>query len=155
MSSTWAEFEAGAPEMAARGRELLYRNGDGEGMLVTVRGDAPPRLHPVNAGVVDGHLYTFVQSKSAKRADLENDGRYALHTHYDPGAPHEFMVRGRARRIDDEATRTAVASTWFFDAKDYPLYELLIDSALFGHRPTADDWPPVYTSWKALPAAPS
>lgn len=146
--ATWAEFETADPEMAARGRELLYRGGEGEGMLVTVRADSAPRLHPVNAGIVDGHLYTFVQSKSAKRTDLDEDGRYALHTHYDPGAPHEFMVRGRARQVADEATRTAVAAAWFFNAKDYPLYELLIDSALLGHRPTADDWPPVYSTWK-------
>src|SRR5687767_15587066 len=134
--------------MAARGRDLLYRGGEGEAMLVTVRGDSPPRIHPVNAGVVDGHLYAFVQSKSAKRADLDSDGRYALHTHYDPRAPHEFMVRGRAEPVVDEATRVAVAAEWFFNAKDYPLFELLIESALLGHRPTANDWPPVYTSWK-------
>src|SRR5687768_6193555 len=101
--ATWAEFEAAAPEMAARGRDLLYRGGEGEAMLVTVRGDSPPRIHPVNAGIVDGHLYTFVQSKSAKRADLDSDGRYALHTHYDPQAPHEFMVRGRAQPVLDDA----------------------------------------------------
>jgi hypothetical protein len=147
--AAWADFEAAAPEMAARGRELLYRGGDGEAMLVTVRGDAPPRLHPVNAGIVHGHLYTFVQSKSAKRTDLDEDGRYALHAHYDPAAPHEFMLRGYARAVTDEATRAAVAANWFFNAKDYPLYELLIESALLGHRPTADDWPPRYTSWKA------
>lgn len=147
--ATWSEFESVAPEMAARGRELLYRGGDGEAMLVTVRGDAAPRLHPVNAGIVDGHLYTFVQSKSAKRTDLDEDGRYALHTHYDPQAPHEFMVRGRALLVTDEATRSAVAASWFFNAKDYPLYELLIEGALFGHRPTANDWPPVYSTWKA------
>lgn len=147
--ATWAEFEASSPEMAARGRELLYRGGDGEAMLVTVRGDEAPRLHPVNAGIVDGRLYTFVQSKSAKRTDLDEDGRYALHAHYDPQKPHEFMVRGQAVPVTDEATRTAVAAGWFFNAKDHPLYELLIDSALLGHRPTANDWPPVYTSWKA------
>src|SRR5688572_29512929 len=94
--ATWAEFEAAAPEMAARGRELLYRGGEGEPMPVTVRGDSPPRIHPVNAGVVDGHLYAFVQTRSANRADLNSDARNALHTHYDPRAPHKFMVRGRA-----------------------------------------------------------
>jgi hypothetical protein len=146
--ANWADFAAAEPEMAARGRELLYRGGDGEAMLVTVRGDTPPRIHPVNAGVVDGHLYTFVQSKSAKRTDLDEDGRYALHSHYDPQAPHEFMVRGRAVAVTDAVTRGAVAANWFFNAKDYPLYELLIDSALLGHRPTADDWPPVYTTWR-------
>jgi hypothetical protein len=59
------------------------------------------------------------------------------------------MVRGRAVAVTDEQTRAAVASSWFFNAKDYPLYELLIESVLLGHRPTANDWPPVYTSWKA------
>ena len=146
--ATWAEFEAAAPDMAARGRELLYRNGDGEAMLVTVRGDSSPRVHPVNAGAIDGHLYTFVQAKSGKRQDLETDGRYALHAHYDPQAPHEFLVRGRARLVDDEATRTAVAANWFFNAKDYPLFELLIESVLLGERPTANDWPPQYSSWR-------
>jgi general stress protein 26 len=146
--ATWAEFEAAAPEMAARGRELMYRTGDGEGMLVTVSGDSPPRPHPVNAGIVDGHLYTFVQAKSRKRHDLETDGRYALHTHYDPQAPSEFSVRGRAQLIDEESTRDTIAANWFFKAKDYPLYELLIEHALLGERPTADEWPPVYTSWK-------
>jgi hypothetical protein len=136
--------------MAARGRELMYRTGDGEGMLVTVRGDSPPRVHPVNAGIVDGHLYTFVQAKSSKRRDLDADGRYALHAHYDPQAPHEFQVRGRARLVEDEATCTAVAAVWFFNAKDYPLFELMIDHALLGERPTSDDWPPVHTSWRLI-----
>jgi hypothetical protein len=144
----WQELEAAAPQVAARGRELIYRTGDGEALLVTVRADLPPRVHPVNVGVVDGHLYTFVQAKSAKRADLDEDGRYALHAHYDPNAPHEFMVRGRARMVTDEATRTAVAAGWFFNAKDYPLFELLIEHALLGERPTANDWPPVYVSWR-------
>ncbi|MEO8625856.1 MAG: pyridoxamine 5'-phosphate oxidase family protein [Candidatus Limnocylindrales bacterium] len=147
MSATWAEFEAAAPEMASRGGELIYRNGDGEGMLVTVGRDSPPRVHPVNVGIVEGHLYTFVQTKSGKAHDLATDGRYAMHTHYDPKAPHEFQVRGRAQRVVDEAIRSAVAANWFFNAKDYPLYELLIEHALLGHRPTANDWPPQYTSW--------
>ena len=144
----WHEMEDAAPKIAAMGRELMYRTGDGEGLLVTVRGGSPPRVHPVNVGVVDGHLYTFVQSKSAKRLDLDEDGRYAVHTHYDPNAPHEFMVRGRAREVTDAATKSAVAADWFFNAKDYPLYELLIEHALLGRRPTANDWPPVYSSWR-------
>jgi hypothetical protein len=150
--ASWAEFEQASPEMAARARELLYRSGDGAGLLVTVRGDEPPRVHPVNAGVVDGHLYTFVQDRSAKRRDLDEDGRYALHNHVDPEAPSEFMVRGHARRVDDEATRSAVASDWFFRVSEsYPLYELSVEHALLGERATANDWPPVYTSWPRRP----
>ena len=144
--ANWAEFESEQPQMAARGRELMYRSGEGEGMLVTVRDDVPPRVHPVNAGVVDGHFYTFVQGKSAKRRDLEEDGRYAFHTHLDPNAPSEFLVRGRAVPVTDETLRARIAADWFFTVQDsYPLYELLIDNALLGERPTANDWPPVYT----------
>jgi hypothetical protein len=147
--STWAEFETAAPQMAAKGRDLMYRIGDGEGLLVTVREGEPPRPHPVNMGVVDGHLYTFVQSKSAKRRDLDEDGRYAVHTHYDPNAPSEFSVRGRAQQVVDPALRESVARDWFFNAKDYPLYELMIEHALLGERATANDWPPAYSSWRA------
>jgi pyridoxamine 5'-phosphate oxidase-like protein len=154
--ANWSEFEAAAPEMAEEARRLMYRNGEGEALLVTVRGNEPPRIHPVNAGIVDGHLYTFVQAASAKRRDLEQDGRYALHTHVDPTAPSEFMVRGHARLVEDEATRTAVASDWFFKVdRSYPLYELLVEHALLGERATANDWPPMYSSWpKPRPARP-
>jgi hypothetical protein len=145
---TWAEFEGQQPMMARRGRDLMYRSGDGEGMLVSVREDRPPRIHPVNAGVDDGHLYTFAQAKSAKRRDLDNDGRYAFHTHVDPQAPSEFSVRGHALPVTDAKLRARIAADWFFTVHDsYPLYELLIEHALLGERPTAADWPPVYTSW--------
>ncbi len=148
--ASWAEFESAAPEIAAAGRELMYRGGDGEALFVTVRDDEPPRVHPVNLGVVDGHLYTFVQARSAKRRDLDEDGRYALHTYIDPAAPSEFMVRGHARLVNEEATRSAIAADWFFTVSEsYPLYELLVEHALLGVRPTANDWPPQYTSWKS------
>ena len=146
--ATWAEFEMEAPDIAAKGRELMYRSGQGEALLITVPADAPPRAHPVNAGVVDGHLYTFVQGHSAKRRDLEADGRYAMHTHMDPSVPHEFLVRGHVRLVDDAATRDRIARDWFFTVREsYPLYELMIEHALLGERPTANDWPPVYSSW--------
>lgn len=68
----------------------------------------------------------------------------------DPAAPHEFLVRGRARLVDDDAIRSAVASGWFFTVDDsYPLFELLVERAVLGERATADDWPPRYTSWVA------
>lgn len=146
---TWADFERDEPDMAEKGRGLIYRSGDGEGMLVTVREGVPPRVHPVNAGIVDGHFYTFVQSKSAKRRDLDEDGRYAFHTHLDPSAPHEFLVRGRGVEVMDSELRARIAKDWFFNAGDYPLYELTVENVVLGERPTADDWPPVYTSWSS------
>ena len=148
--TTWNDFEAGAPEQAAAGRALLERSGTGEGLLATVRGDNPPRIHPVNVRIVDGHLLTFVIVGSAKAADLVADGRYALHAHQDPAVPHEFLVRGRASAVTDAEQRATAAAKWPFEVDaGYALYELSIDHAVVGDRPTADDWPPVYTSWRS------
>jgi len=145
---TWGEFQAAAPDLAADGRRLLYARGDGEALLVTVRGEAAPRIHPVNVGIVDGGLYVFLLP-SAKRTDLEQDGRFALHAHQDPAAPDELAVRGRARTVRDPAVRTAVAEAWSFEIDDsYLLVELLPEQVIVGLR-RADEWPPRYRSWSA------
>ena len=146
--ATWSEFETADPDMAGEGWRLLYARGDGEALLATVRDDEPPRIHPINAGVVDGRLYAFL-TRSAKRIDLERDGRYALHTHQDPAHPDEFSVRGRARLVTDEAVRKEVGGAWFFTVDEtYGLFEFSIDSAVLGRR-GADEWPPRYSRWTA------
>jgi hypothetical protein len=146
--ATWSEFEDDAPELAAEGRRLLYARGNGEALLVTVRGDDLPRVHPVNVGVVDGGLYVFLLP-SAKRTDLERDGRYALHTHQDPAAPDEFSVRGRAAVVDEADIRARVSDAWPFEVDDtYLLVELAVEQAILGLR-GADEWPPRYTRWCA------
>ena len=150
MTTSWSTFAAGAPEVAVRGRALLERSGVGEGLLATVSGDALPRIHPVHVRIVDGRLLTFVIVGSAKAGDLAADGRYALHAHQDPAAPHEFLVRGRAVVVTDGTTRAAAAADWSFDVDaGYDLYELSVDHAVLGERATAVAWPPVYTSWRA------
>ena len=145
----WADLEAAAPVIATEGRRLLYARGDGEALLASVRGDEPPRIHPVNVGIGDGELYTFVIGASPKRRDLEEDGRFALHAHQDPAAPDELALRGHARLVTDPARRAAVAAVWPFDADDsYALFALDIEAAVLGLR-AADEWPPRYTRWTA------
>ena len=147
--ASWSEFHAAAPEMAAAGEETLFRSGRGDGLLTTVAGDGLPRTHPVNVGIVDGRLMTFVQGTSAKARDLLTDGRYALHAHVDPDRPHEFLLRGRGTIVTDAVTRATAAATWPFTPDDsYPLVELDIEHALFGALADADAWPPAYTSWR-------
>jgi hypothetical protein len=147
--ATWNAFATGAPDLAARGRALLERSGIGEGLLATVRGDALPRIHPVHVRIVGDRLLTFVIVGSAKSGDLAADGRYALHAHQDPAVPHEFLVRGVATRVADPGLRAAAAAEWSFEVDGgYELYELGIDHAVLGDRPSADDWPPVYRSWR-------
>ena len=145
---SWAEFETAATELATEGRRLLRARGDGEALLATVRGDGPPRIHPINADVVGDGLYAFLLP-SAKRTDLEQDGRYALHTHQDPAAPDEFSVRGRARLVDDPTVRARVADAWPFEPDGtYLLVEFDVEQAVLGLR-GADEWPPRYRRWSA------
>lgn len=145
---SWAVFAAAEPQMAEKGRALLYQRGDGEGLLATVAPNGIPRIHPLNAGVVEGRLLVFVQDFSAKAKDLAANPRYALHAHQDPANPDEFSVRGEARLVTDEDVRANAARDWFFTVSDnYPLYELLIGHVLLGER-SADEWPPRYRSWR-------
>ncbi len=147
--ASWAEFETLNPTLADAGRRLLYRAETGEALLATVRGDDPPRIHPIWVGIVGGRLYAFIL-KSAKRTDLERDGRYALHAHIDPAAPSEFSVRGRARLVDAPAARSEIGGSWYFEFDDiYQLLESDIEAAILGVRDDADEWPPRYQSWAA------
>ncbi len=144
---SWADLAAGAPDLAEAGLRLINREEIGQGLLVTIRGSAAPRIHPVYVAVREGRLLTFADG--AKRTDLEQDGRFALHTHLDPSALSEFSVRGRARPIDGDL-RDQIAAGWYFDpGTTYRLFELEVESALHGDRPDANAWPPVYSSWKA------
>jgi len=150
-ATRWADFAAAAPDLAAAGAQHLDR-AEGAALLATVRGDAPPRIHPVTVGIVEGGLYVFLLD-SAKRKDLVDDGRYALHAHQDMAAPDEFSVRGRARLVPAGDVREHVASGWFFEVDDsYWLFELGVQSAILGER-AADEWPPRYKRWSAADRA--
>ena len=154
--TSWGEFATAAPEIAAEGRRLLEARGHGSALLATVRGDAPPRIHPISVGIVDGRLYGFIIVGAPKHTDLVEDGRYAMHTHQDPEAPSELMLRGRARRVDDSVERARIAAGWSFEADDgYTLFEFEIEQAVLGVRDSADEWPPRYTSWRDTPAEPA
>jgi hypothetical protein len=143
----WAAFAAAAPDLAAAGARHLDRS-EGAALLATVRGDAPPRIHPVTVAIVDGGLYVFLLD-SAKRTDLVEDGRFALHAHQDMAAPDEFSIRGRARLVPAGETRERVARGWFFEVDDtYWLFELTLQSAILGER-AADEWPPRYRRWSS------
>jgi len=143
---SWGELEAASPSIARGGRRLLHARGDGEALLATVRGENPPRIHPINVGIVDGQLVAFLLA-SAKRDDLERDGRYALHTHQDPAAPDELSCRGRARLVTDPVARAAAAAAWPFEVDDtYHLFAFDIEAAILGLR-AADEWPPRYERW--------
>lgn len=146
--ASWGQFADAAPELAAAGAGHLDR-AEGAALLATVRGaESAPRMHPVTVGIVDGGLYVFLLD-SAKRRDLAEDGRFALHAHQDLAAPDEFSIRGRGRLVSPGALRDRVAKGWYFDVDDsYWLFELQLQAAILGTR-AADEWPPRYTRWSA------
>jgi hypothetical protein len=146
--ASWGELATAAPELAAAGERHLDR-GQGAAFLATVRGaEGAPRIHPVTVGIVDRGLYVFLLD-SAKRTDLIDDGRYALHAPQDKDAPDEFSIRGRAELVPTGELRDRVAAGWFFEVDDtYWLFELKVQTAILGER-AADEWPPRYRRWSA------
>ena len=146
--ASWSAFEAAAPSLAEAGRRLIYRREIGEALLATVRDDQPPRINPIYVAVLDGRLLAFLLP-SPKRAALVADRRFALHTFVTADDADEFVVRGRARVVDDAAERGPAAAAWYFEVDDEAvLFEFLIETALLGERPDGA-WPPHYTSWRA------
>ncbi len=145
---TWSDLEGAAPDMAATARRLFWIPGMGLGYLATVGADGAPRIHPINIAIVGGRLVTFLVP-SPKRADLERDGRYALHAPGSETENDEVMIRGRAiPRDDDPAFRlAAVAAMTFAVPPEHALFELSIDVVLWAAYPTPVAFPPAYHRW--------
>lgn len=104
----WADFEVEAPEVAALARELIERWRFL--LLGTIRRDGTPRISPVEAHLVEGHLIVVLMAGSLKAADALRDPRIVLNAPIadpeDPGA--ELKLRGRAVEVSDaELRRTA------------------------------------------------
>lgn len=122
--TTWADFEAAAPEVAEQGRELIDRYGFV--LAGTIRKDGTPRISPVEARVVEGHLMLVMICGTLKARDILRDPRIVLNTPFvdlsDPIA--EFKLRGRVTEVGDPGLRAAAA-----DATE----------AASGWRPR-DDW---------------
>ena len=146
---SWGAFAAAEPDLAATARRLLRRGATDEGLLATVRGDAPPRINPVIVGFVGDRLVTVVLDKSAKLRELRDDGRFALHAHQDPAVPNEVVIRGRAVELTGDERAQAIAG-WAFDVAEADgVFDLRPAQVTLGERADADAWPPVYRSWRA------
>jgi hypothetical protein len=68
---TWEELERAAPEISSRGRELIEKF---QFVLVgTLTKDGSPRVTPVEAYILDGHLVSNMIPRSLKALDLLRD----------------------------------------------------------------------------------
>src|ERR1700759_1127234 len=124
-----SDFAAADPSLALGIRALLQQYGPGLAYLATVRADGAPRIHPVSPVITDEGLYCFVVN-SAKRRDLERDGRYALHSYPPEENDDEAYLSGRAIRVRDQRVITDLADSLRAAREvDWQLYELRIETA--------------------------
>jgi hypothetical protein len=135
--SSWVDFAAAEPALAAAIRALMCQYGPGLGYLATVRADGGPRVHPVSPVITDDGLFCFV-IKSPKRGDLDRDGRYALHSFPPEESNDEAYVSGQARAVTDPERVTRLALSMRADPRvDWKLYELSVDVAMLVRRDQA------------------
>lgn len=131
--TTWKEFAAAVPELAAFGAQRLV---DRVAYLATLRSDGSPRVHPVTPHIGQGKLFVYMEPTSPKAHDLLRDGRYAIHCSVEDtsGGEGEFTIRGLAKAIDDSKSRVALfeaARTVGFHPQDrYVVFELSVESVL-------------------------
>ena len=146
--SSWAAFEADAPDIAEAARRLLWVPGVGFGYLATLDREGAPRIHPINLVLSDGALLTFVVP-SPKLGDLRRDGRYALHSTGSAEENDEVMLAGRAEVAPLTVDRAAAVRAAGYDvAEDHILVELGVERVLWAEWSSPPRWPPTYHRWR-------
>ncbi len=153
--ASWRELAADVPELGVAAEPLL--RDFTLAYLATVRRDGGPRVHPVTITLHDGDLYVFVVGATPKRADLQRDGRYALHSFprfpngtIDSYVDDELVLRGTAVAIGDAALREAVACVHNDTVHDGDvLFRLDVDHAQYKTR---RDGRAVYARWPSRAA---
>ena len=151
--TTWKDFAASAPTLAQTGAALLNQFGVGLAFLATVRRDGAPRLHPVCPVLSGDRLFVLITPDSPKRYDLVRDGRYALQTFPQPKpGSDEFYVTGRARPVNDEATRASIlaAAKHMADTSE-AVFELLLERVMHTRweEPLTPRMRPVRRVWRS------
>jgi len=100
---SWSDFEAAAPELAARVRARL--DAHVHKTLATVRRDGSPRISGTEIQIADGELWIGSMWHAVKARDLQRDPRFAIHSGSDdpPGWDGDAKLAGVADEIVDEA----------------------------------------------------
>jgi Pyridoxamine 5'-phosphate oxidase len=76
--ATWREFEAAAPELAARVKQLF--EAQKHLTIATLRRDGSPRISGIECTFRDGELWFGSMANAVKALDLRRDPRFALHS---------------------------------------------------------------------------
>jgi hypothetical protein len=159
--ATWQDLEEQRPEMAFAGRNLLYRFGVGLGFLATIRPDGGPRLHPICPVMLSGRIYAFI-IPSPKRADLLNDGRYALHSFPMDDNEDAIYLVGTARQVTDKPVVDALVEQYVSERAQFGFtaesiaaelpFEFDIEKVLLTVTKGHGDQSPVHSVW--VPSVP-
>ena len=156
---SWGDFAAARPDLAAKGRSLLYMPGRiGLGFLATTREDGGPRVHPICPLLTDDGLYAFIVP-GPKLEDLHRDGRYALHRGAFPPPHHDdaFYVTGTAVLVEDPVLRGTLTNLFLVEHdlvipwdgfEDQDLFELRFDRCLLTLTEPEGDFPAGHTLWR-------
>ncbi len=112
---SWSEFEAAAPELAARVRERL--DAHAHKTLATVRRNGAPRISGIESKITDGELLIGSMWNGVKALDLQRDPRFALHSGSDdPSDWHgDAKLAGVAVEITEENQTGEPAHTFRLD----------------------------------------
>jgi hypothetical protein len=99
---SWTEFEAAAPELAARVRERL--DAHKHKTIATIRSDGSPRISGIEAEIRDGELWIGSMWQARKAHDLLRDPRFALHSGSDEPEvwKGDAKLAGVAEEVPDE-----------------------------------------------------
>jgi hypothetical protein len=98
--ASWSEFEAEAPELAARVRERL--DAHTHKTIATVRRDGSPRISGTETEFEDGELWIGSMANALKARDLQRDPRFALHSGSDE--PDDWSGDAKLAGIAEEVT---------------------------------------------------
>ena len=155
---TWSAFAEIRPDLATAGEQLLYQFGVGLAFLATTRADGAPRLHPVCPILLGGGLYALI-TPSPKRADLNRDGRYALHSFPAEDSDDAFSITGRVQDVDEQITRQKIVGRYIEERRldqtpgevsTWHPFEFLIGSSLLTRTSGHGDPTPRHTSWHSV-----
>ena len=133
--ASWAEFEAAAPELAARVRSLL--DGHVHKTLATLRRDGSPRITGTELRFDGGELWFGSMWRSNKALDLLRDPRCVVHsvTCDRMGTDGDLKLYGRMADVHEPALRHAYQAAikaridWQPDEPEFHLFSLDIESA--------------------------
>ena len=131
--SSFASFEAAAPEFGAVARRLFVgADGVAIGFLATVSERGRPHLAPVCPVFCGDGLFVVASARSPRTADLRTNTAFVLHA-FLGRSDEEFQLAGRAVEIASPPEREAVHAAIPFASfqRTDPIFRLDVERALW------------------------